>query len=36
MPIVTSEKFCRKTGTFPNSSPAPTHRPTHAAAPTKL
>ena len=31
MPIVTSEKFCFTIGTLPNSSPAPTHRTTHAA-----
>ena len=31
IPIVTSEKFCLMIGTLPNSSPAPTHRPTQAA-----
>src|SRR4051812_41058277 len=36
MPRVTSEKFSRTTGTFPNSRPAPRQTPTHPTAPTRL
>ena len=36
IPIVTSEKLFFTIGTLPNSTPAPTHNPVHATAPTKL
>src|SRR5262249_11216681 len=36
IPIVTSEKFCFTIGTWPNRKPAPTHKPTQAAAPIRL